>query len=68
MVAIVWAFTGRAFYRMHVVERGWSSDEYEKWLAELLIQVLLSKSPPSLEDLQITAISTPIDLGNSQFG
>jgi len=41
---ILWAFTGRDLYRMFVVERGWSSDEYEKWLAELLIQVLLSKS------------------------
>jgi len=39
---IFWAFTGRDFYRMLVVERGWSSDEYEKWLAELLIQLLLS--------------------------
>jgi hypothetical protein len=38
---ILWAFTGRDFYRMLVVERSWSSDEYEKWLAELLIQVLL---------------------------
>ena len=42
---ILWAFTGRDLYRMLVVERGWSSDEYEKWLADLLIQVLLSKSP-----------------------
>jgi AcrR family transcriptional regulator len=42
---IFWAFTGRDLYRMLVVERGWSSDEYEKWLADLLIQVLLSKSP-----------------------
>ncbi len=40
---ILWTFTGRDFYRMLVVERGWSSDEYEKWLAELLIQVLLPK-------------------------
>ena len=40
---ILWAFTGRDFYRMLVVERGWSSDEYEKWLAELLIQILLSE-------------------------
>lgn len=38
---IFWAFTGRDFYRMLVFERGWSSDEYEKWLSELLIQVLL---------------------------
>lgn len=41
---ILWAFTGRDFYRMFVIERGWSSDEYEKWLAEVLIQVLLSKT------------------------
>jgi AcrR family transcriptional regulator len=39
---ILWAFTGRDFYRMLVVERGWSSDEYEKWLAEWLIQALLA--------------------------
>ena len=38
---IMWAFTGRDMYRMFVVERGWSSDEYEKWLAELLIKTLL---------------------------
>lgn len=38
---ILWAFTGRDFYRMLVIERGWSSDEYEKWLADLLIQTLL---------------------------
>lgn len=40
---ILWAFTGRDFYRMLVIERGWSSDEYEKWLTEVLIQSLLSK-------------------------
>lgn len=40
---ILWAFTGRDLYRMLVVERGWSSNEYEKWLTELLIQVLISK-------------------------
>ncbi len=38
---ILWAFTGRDLYRMLVLERGWSSDEYEKWLAEWLIQALL---------------------------
>jgi len=38
---ILWAFTGRDLYRMFVVERGWSSDEYEKWLSTLLIQSLL---------------------------
>lgn len=40
---ILWAFTGRDFYRMLVIERGWSSEEYEKWLSELLIKILLSK-------------------------
>ncbi len=49
---LLWAFTGRDFYRMLVVERSWSSDEYEKWLAELLIQVLLVKPQPSLENLK----------------
>ncbi len=39
---ILWAFTGRDLYRMLVVERGWSSDEYEIWLAKLLIDTLLS--------------------------
>jgi AcrR family transcriptional regulator len=38
---ILWAFTGRDLYRMLVIERGWSSDEYERWLAEFLIQTLL---------------------------
>lgn len=38
---ILWAFTGRDIYRMLVIERGWSSDEYEKWLGEFLIQTLL---------------------------
>jgi AcrR family transcriptional regulator len=44
---ILWAFTGRDLYRMLVLERGWSSDEYEKWLAELLIKTLLAR-PNSL--------------------
>jgi AcrR family transcriptional regulator len=49
---ILWALTGRDLYRMLVVERSWSSDEYEKWLAELLIQTLLPKSQSSLEDFK----------------
>jgi len=40
---ILWALTGRDTYRMFVIERGWSSDDYEKWLAELLINTLLKK-------------------------
>lgn len=38
---IIWAFTGRDLYRMLVIERKWSADEYEKWLAKLLIETLL---------------------------
>jgi AcrR family transcriptional regulator len=38
---ILWAFTGRDFYRMFVIERGWSSDDYEHWLADALIKTLL---------------------------
>lgn len=39
---ILWAFTGRDMYRMYVIERGWTSDEYEKWLSQLLVKTLLS--------------------------
>ena len=42
---IIWAFTGRDLYRMLVVERGWTSDEYEKWLAQLLIKTLIGSEP-----------------------
>lgn len=38
---IFWAFTGRDLYRMLVIERGWSSEEYEQWLAQLLAKILL---------------------------
>jgi AcrR family transcriptional regulator len=35
---IMWMYTGRDIYRMFVLERGWTSDEYEEWLAHTLIQ------------------------------
>lgn len=38
---ILWAFTGRDMYRMFVVEQGWTSEEYEKWLTQLLIHTLI---------------------------
>jgi AcrR family transcriptional regulator len=40
---ILWTLTGRDMYRMLVVERKWTSDEYEKWLAQLLIKTLLNE-------------------------
>lgn len=38
---ILWALTGRDLYRMLVIERHWTPDEYEAWLANVLIQNLL---------------------------
>ena len=45
---ILWTFTGRDLYRMLVLERGWSSEEYEKWLTQLLIQTLIANKDQSL--------------------
>ena len=38
---ILWAFTGRDLYRMFVIDRSWSSDDYEHWLSDILIKTLL---------------------------
>lgn len=38
---ILWSLTGRDMYRMLVIERAWSSYEYEKWLEKILIESLL---------------------------
>ncbi len=40
---ILWAFTGRDMYRLFVVEQGWTSNAYEKWLAQMLIKTLLGE-------------------------
>ena len=40
---ILWALTGRDMYRMFVIEQGWTSDEYERWLAQLLTSSLISE-------------------------
>ena len=45
---IQWALTGRDMYRLFVVELQWTPDEYEAWLAEILIKQLLD---PDLEGL-----------------
>jgi hypothetical protein len=37
---IMWMYTGRDIYRMLVLERGWSSNDYEEWLAQTLIEAL----------------------------
>lgn len=38
---ILWTLTSRDMYRMLVVERKWTPDEYEKWLAQVLANTLL---------------------------
>lgn len=40
---ILWALTGRDMYRMFVIEQAWSSDEYEKWLTQQLINSLIDE-------------------------
>ena len=40
-VDVLWAFTGRELYYMLVVERGWSPEVYEHWLADVLLTSLL---------------------------
>lgn len=39
---VFWALTGREIYRLLVVEREWSSDRYEQWLAATLVRTLLA--------------------------
>lgn len=38
---ILWSLTGRDMYRMLVIERSWTSNEYEKWLGQVLVESLL---------------------------
>lgn len=39
---IFWMFTGSDVYRMLVCERRWSSQKYQDWLADTLVQSLLA--------------------------
>lgn len=39
---ILWSLTGRDMYRMLVIERKWTSNEYEKWLEQILVESLLN--------------------------
>ncbi len=40
---VLWMFTSRDVYRMLVVERRWSSDAYERWVADALVRTLISE-------------------------
>lgn len=46
---IFWALTGRDMYRLFVLERGWTSDAYEKWLAQTLSKILLEDESNDME-------------------
>jgi hypothetical protein len=38
---ILWTLTGREIYRMLVRERGWTSEAYQEWVADMLVASLL---------------------------
>jgi AcrR family transcriptional regulator len=38
---ILWTLTARDVYRMLVIERRWTSDEYESWLGDTLVSALI---------------------------
>jgi AcrR family transcriptional regulator len=40
---LLWMYTSREIYRMLVVEGGWSSEEFERWLAATLVSSLVGK-------------------------
>lgn len=39
---VLWALTSYDLYRMLVVEQRWQPERYETWLAQLLVQHILS--------------------------
>jgi AcrR family transcriptional regulator len=42
---LFWMFTGRDIFRMLVRERGWSAQQYETWLADTLVETLMTPKP-----------------------
>jgi hypothetical protein len=44
---ILWLYTGPWAYRVLVTGRGWTLDEYQKWLADTLYTQLMNTSPPN---------------------
>jgi AcrR family transcriptional regulator len=43
---ILWSLTCRELYRLLVVERKWTADDYERWLGALLARALLHAKHP----------------------
>ena len=40
---VFWAVTGRDMYRLLVIERAWTSEQYEDWLAKTLPSLLMNE-------------------------
>ncbi len=50
---ILWAFTSRELYGMLVRQRGWSPQEYEEWLGNVLVSALLvGPKPPAVAPIK----------------
>jgi AcrR family transcriptional regulator len=47
---ILWAFTSRELYGMLVRQRGWSPQDYEEWLGNVLVSELLMQPKPAAPD------------------
>jgi hypothetical protein len=47
---VLWMLTGRDVYRTLVLERGWSSQKYQDWLADTLVRVLLVAKAHQIRD------------------
>lgn len=46
-VDVIYALMSRELYRILTVERGWSAERYERWLAKALVALLLPPAEPS---------------------
>jgi hypothetical protein len=47
---ILWSLTSGEIYRLLVLERKWSADDYETWLGTLLIMALLDPDERARRD------------------
>jgi hypothetical protein len=64
---MLWAFSNEELYRELVVERGWSADRFEQWLASILRAQLLGEridtNPSARREF---AAAHSVDLGRVQ--
>jgi len=57
-VETIWALTSAEVYNLFTVDRGWPAKEYEAWLSETLIRLLLPQSLLKTEDLTLRSIDS----------